>query len=155
MHHESHTLGDRSGLRGEGVEDRLRRVEEILALILSRLDKLEMLVREGLGEEALTATRLVTAYSLPVIDALQAARRLLEIGRRYRLDELSRVIVEVLSDCRPRSLSEVERSVRVIRGRASRRILRERLRRLVDMGVVRDEASVNRHRYRLSNCGID
>jgi uncharacterized membrane protein len=141
-------------LTGESLEERLRRVEETLALILGKIEELEKLVREGMGEGALTAARLTIAYSIPAIQALQAARRLLELTSKttYRLDDISRSILEVLSDCRGRSLLEIERQLRRSRGRASRRIIRDRLRRLMEMGFVKDEGSPNRHKYRLVNC---
>ncbi len=137
-----------------GLEERLKRVEELLTLVLERLEKIEELVSGGLGEEVYTATRLVAAYSLPVIEALKASRRLLEATRqaRLQLDEISRVILEVLSDCKPKTLSEITRLVRQTRGKASRRIIRKRINKLAQIGIIKDTGTSNRHQYQLTTC---
>lgn len=138
----------------DDVEASIRRVEELLSIILEKLESIEKLLKSSTGEEVSIAFRLMATYSLPVIEALEAARRYLEATRRIHigLDEISRVILEVLSDCKPKSLSEITQLIRNSRGKASRRIIREKIKQLTSIGLVKDIGTPNRHQYTLVNC---
>ncbi len=132
------------------IEERLRRLEELLAETLQRLERLEELLG-SMSEEALVASRLAIAFSMPAMRAVEAARRVVE-AYRFVNDPISRAIVEVLADCRPRSISEITRLVRGLRGSASRRIVREKLHLLEERGVVVSEDHGNRKLYSLKLC---
>ncbi len=132
------------------VEERLRRLEELLAEALQRLERLEELLG-SMSEEASVAARLAVAFSMPAMRAVEAARRVIETYR-FVSDPISRAIVEVLADCKPRSISEITRLVRELRGSASRRIVRERLQLLEERGVVVSEDRGNRKLYSLKLC---
>jgi len=130
-------------LPGLSLEERLRRIEELLSQVLERLERLEGLVA-GASEEARVAVQLAVAFSRPIQDAVRAARIALKAFSRAREsgvdDELSEAIVEALAMAgRPLSLRGLEREVRRIRGTASRAAIRSRLRGLEEAGVVRVE----------------
>ena len=83
--------------------------------------------------------------------AVEAARRVIAT---YRLaqDPISRAIIEALADCEARNVSEITRLVRELRGSASRRIIRERLQRLEEQGLVIAEEAGSKRLYRLAQC---
>lgn len=138
----------------EKTEDRLRRVEELLAKVLARLEGIEaMLAALGITDETLSsAFRIATAFSLPAAAAIEAAKRTVEVIREVgAVDPISKAIIEALSGCEELSASEITRRVRAIRGTASRRIIRERLKKLERKGVVK-RLGEGRLRYALSRC---
>ncbi len=137
------------------LDDRLRRLEEALQRVLERLERIEdMLGDLGVNRESLAiASRLVLVFSMPAVKALEASRRVIESINRFMItDPISEAIIESLSSCEQLSISEITRRVRVIRGSASRRIVRERLRRLEDRGIVVNMGSRERPRYTLKAC---
>lgn len=134
-----------------GVEERIARLEEKLALVIEKLERLEELLA-SISAEAAVAGRLVTAFSMPATQALEAARRVLALSYTYTGDPILRAIIEALADCEPHSLSNVTRRVKSLRGTASRRIIRERLAYLAEKGVVTVEDRGNKKLYRLTVC---
>lgn len=119
-------------------EERIARLEEHVENITKRLGMIEESLRVlGIsGEIIMTAARLVTAFSKPVIVALESARRVAELTSIVEGDVISRAIIEALSSCEPLSISEVTRKVRVLRGKASRRIISSRIERLSEKGII-------------------
>lgn len=120
------------------LEERIARLEEHVENITKRLGMIEESLRVlGIsGEIIMTAARLVTAFSKPVIVALESARRVAELTSIVEGDVISRAIIEALSSCEPLSISEVTRKVRVLRGKASRRIISSRIERLSEKGII-------------------
>lgn len=138
----------------ETPEERLRRVEELLAKVLSRLEGIEaMLAALGITDDTLTsAFRIATTFSMPAAVAIEAAKRTIEVIREVgSVDPISKAIIEALAGCEELSTSEITRRVRAIRGTASRRIVRERLEKLERRGVVK-RVGGGRPRYVLSRC---
>jgi len=136
------------------VEDRISRLEELLLKVVERLEYIESMLKTlGLDNETLSiASRLVIAFSKPATSALDAARRVVSITNSLPyIDPITRSIVEALSDCSSLSVSEITRRVRELRGTASRRIVRERLYRLVRIGVV-VPTNGKRPKYMLKTC---
>ncbi len=136
------------------LEDRLRRLEELLSEVIKRIERIESYL-EGLGNDELRyASRLVIGLALPPLRALEASKRLVSLlqGRYYTIDEISYTILEVLADCKPLNISEITRRVKTLRGKASRRIIREKLLQLERHGLVINIGTSNRPRYILSNC---
>ncbi len=137
------------------VEERLERLEKLVEMVLRKLEKLESVLQKlGVNNEAISfASELVLALSLPATTALEAARRSVEVLRVLGdIDPISRSIVEALAGCDELSISEVTRRVRSLRGTASRRIVRERLKVLEKLGVVVNVGSSERPRYVLARC---
>ena len=66
-------------------------------------------------------------------------------------DAIDKAIIEVLSGCEALSILEITRRVKKLRGTASRRIIRERVKKLVDMGILA-EVGEKRVKYVLTSC---
>lgn len=136
------------------TEKRVREVDEKLDAIIRRLDTIEAAVAASQQTAQLSGVLSdlrtgITLYSEPLkaIKRLYDARRFLEM-RAIEKDEISRLVVQTLAMRGELNVSQIERAVRAQRGKASRRIIRERLRMLQEQGVV---AQVNRdgRKYRL------
>lgn len=124
------------------TEKRVREVDEKLDAIMKRLDTIEAAVTASQQTAQLSGVLSdlrtgITLYSEPLkaIKRLYDARRFLEM-RAIEKDEISRLIVQSLAMRGELNVSQIERAVRAQRGRASRRIIRERLRMLEEQGVV-------------------
>jgi len=143
-------------LTNDDLERRLRRVEELLNDVVNRLVAIEELLKSlGISsEEVVIAEELVMALSLPAVVATKAAERVVKVVRGVRegIDPISRAVIEVLSSCEELSTSEITRRVRLLRGTASRRIVRDRLLKLAERGVVLNVGSESRPKYVLKVC---
>ncbi len=121
-----------------GFEERLRRIEELLLMVLERLERLE----EATGRsslEARLAVEIVLAFAATAQEAINAARKiaaLMEGSGTLGEDDIARAIVEVLAVKGPQSLRGLEREVRRLRGTASRTAIRSRVRMLEELGIV-------------------
>ncbi len=129
-------------------------MERMINEIIDRIQRIEELLSSISGEEARYASRLIIGLSMPPLYALESARRLISLlhGSFIEVDEISMTILETLSGCEPLNISEITRRVRRLRGRASRRIVRSRLERLVEEGVVKRISRGGRSSYILVNC---
>jgi len=133
-------------------EDRLERLEKLVETILYKLEQIESMLRSTGDPELMIAAELVSAFSLPATKSLEAASIVMDIMKKIRLpDPISRAIVEVMSTCEPLTISEITRRVRELRGKASRRIIRERLKRLEEKQIVVQTGEKRRH-YILRKC---
>jgi len=97
------------------------------------------------------ATKLVTAFSLPAIEALEAARRIVMAARSIN-DSISLSIIEAMSTCEPLTVSEITRRVRVLRGKASRNTVKQKLHVLIDMDIVTTVNTGRRIKYIMTVC---
>ena len=135
-----------------GLEERLARIERLLAEVLERLERLERALPAG--DEARIAAEMVLAAGVPAQQALKAARQVVRLlGTTGGGDDLTRAIVEALALQGPLSLRGLERAVRRIRGRASRIKIRERLEKLEQLGIVVVERRGTRMVVRLAEEG--
>lgn len=136
------------------IEERLDRIEKLLNRVFERLREIEEAIRSaGLsGDVARVAYELTLLYSTPVTLALESAKRFASIMSKFRLDPISLEVVKALSLCREMSVSDVTRAVKRSRGSASRRIVRERLKSLEELGIVVNVGSRARPRFTLKKC---
>lgn len=68
------------------------------------------------------------------------------------LDEISLAILEAVADCKGYSISEITRKVKNIRGKASRRIISSRVKKLEKRGLLINKGNNIRPRYVLTTC---
>jgi hypothetical protein len=120
------------------VEDVSRKLD----LVLKRLELLEKLIMDKPEYEGLAATLRLTKVGIGVYgEPLKVASRLksAEFYMREKTiaqDDISRCIVQALAVKGSMNVSGITRQVAAMRGKASRRIVRERISRLVDQGAI-------------------
>ena len=137
------------------IYERVKQLEKMLEELMNRLNNIEEKLRTlGIEQPTLSiASQLVIAFSMPAIQALEASRRAIAaISKLSIIDPINEAIIEVLSSCEALNISEITRRVRVLRGSASRRIIRERLKRLETLDIVVNVGSNDRPKYMLNEC---
>lgn len=118
-------------------------VKNLLLMILDRLDKLERRLEERDEEESAEllylAVRLFRLSSMAV-NVADAAERLVSLRRllssKKVSEDISRAIIEILAVMGPMNISRLTRELRRYRGKASRRIVARKIRRLAEEGLI-------------------
>jgi hypothetical protein len=111
--------------------------------ILHRLDLLEKLILEKPEYEGLAAALGLTKLGIGMYgEPLKIAARLKDAERYLRQkpiaqDDISRCIIQAVAIKGPLNISAITRQVSVMRGKASRRIIRERMKDLQQHGFLR------------------
>jgi len=130
-------------MSGRGVSDRLEEVSRKLDKIMQRIDALEAIVLEKPEYADMASSLRLLRLGVRLYDEPIKVLSRLKLAERYvkqpgiSKDEISRCIVQALALKGPMNTSAITREVEAMRGKASRRIVRARLQKLVKEGAVR------------------
>ena len=129
-----------SSAKGSG--DNIEQLSKKLDQILRRLDLLEDLIVEKPEYEGFTAALKLTRAGigmygepLKIATRLKYAQKILE-QKLISHDEIARCIIQALAIKGPLNISAITRQVTAMRGKASRRIIRERVQKLLSQNIV-------------------
>ncbi|MEM2889329.1 MAG: hypothetical protein QXI71_05485 [Candidatus Bathyarchaeia archaeon] len=130
------------------VSERLEEVSKKLDAIMRRLDVLETMVLEKPEYADLASSLRLVRLGVKIYDEPIKILSRIKLAERYikeikiSRDEISRCIVQALALKGPLNISAITREVNVMRGKASRRIIRARLKNLEKMHYVRQVAGL-------------
>ena len=123
---------------------KIKELDRKLDTIMNRLDMIERILSDSLEHPELAsavsnlrAGVLLVKEPITALERLSAARKYIH-RRSVEKDEISRLIIQTLALNGPQNISQIERAVRESRGHASRRIIRSRIRSMLNEGIVRD-----------------
>jgi hypothetical protein len=123
-------------------ENSIEEVSKKLDQILNRLSVLEELITEKPEFEGLTAALRLTRVGVGMYgEPLKIAARLKDAQaflqqKAIAQDDISRCVIQALAVKGPLNISAITRQVSAMRGKASRRIVRQRVQKLHQQGIL-------------------
>jgi hypothetical protein len=123
-------------------ENSIEELSKKLDEVLNRLSLLEDLITEKPEYEGLTAALRLTRVGVGMYgEPLKIAARLKDAQavlqqRAIAQDEISRCVIQALAVKGALNISAITRQVSAMRGKASRRIVRQRVQKLLQQGVL-------------------
>ncbi len=131
----------------ESLESRINELEEKINYVILQINNLQHKVTEDNPElkqmmdllQILTSTLQVSKAPFAVLSqTLSLKDRILERFPDFRYDEISKAIISSLERKERLNISQLTEQVRKERGSASRRIVRERVDKLIEEGIIQE-----------------
>ena len=131
----------------ESLESRINELEEKINYVILQINSLQHKVSEDNPElkqmmgllQILTSTLQVSKAPFTVLSqTLSLKERILERFPDFKYDEISKAIISSLERKERLNISQLTEQVRKERGSASRRIVRERVDKLIDQGIIQE-----------------
>ncbi len=131
----------------ESLENRITELEEKINYVILQINNLQHKVSDSNPElkemmnllQILTSTLKISKAPFTLLSqTLSMKDRVLEIHPDIKFDEISKAIIVALERKKRLNISQLTEQVRKERGSASRRIVRERVEKLIAQGVIRE-----------------
>jgi DNA-binding HxlR family transcriptional regulator len=137
-------------------DKQLNELSSKLDELVKRLAVLEKII--AVSPEYSAIANLIDIFTMGVRlydEPIKVLNRLLSVRKYVEKpevagDEISRLTIQALAFRGPLNISQITREIKGTRGRASRKIVRERISKLVEEGIViKEKGEGVRYRYRL------
>ncbi len=125
------------------MTEKIEEVKALLLRLIERVDRLEKMLseRQMTDEvEAVALTLKLLKLGAGMVNISSSAIKLAKVNQLLKKgrikDEITRVILEVIAVKGAQSISDLEKELRRLRGKASRRIIAQRVAKLEELGFV-------------------
>ncbi len=131
----------------ETLENRITELEEKINYVILQINNLQHRVSDSNPElkemmnllQILTSTLQITKAPFTMLSqTLSMKDRILELNPDIKFDEISKAIISALERKERLNISQLTEQVRKERGSASRRIVRERVEKLISLEIIRE-----------------